>query len=69
MLDSQTTLIMATLLFLVLPAMVWLILPGRTEPDVGMWCLAIAMAGVGSGMEACSWVERRELQHRERGCM
>jgi signal transduction histidine kinase len=46
-LDSQTTLIMATLLFLVLPAMVWLILPGRTEPDVGMWCLASAMAGVG----------------------
>lgn len=47
MLDSQTTLVLSTLLFLVLPAMVWFILPGPTDPEVGMWCLASTIAGVG----------------------
>ncbi len=45
--DSQTTLILTALLFLVLPVMVWLVL--RQQPQrlpVAVWCLGSASAGV-----------------------
>ena len=46
--DSQTTLVLAAMLFLALPAMVWLVLlkvPGRHA--AAMWCLGSALAGLG----------------------
>lgn len=47
MLDSQTSLILTALLFLVLPAMVWLIGPSQKSREVNMWCLGSLMAGTG----------------------
>lgn len=47
MLDSQTTLVIATSLFLVLPLIKWLVLPRHSSWDVDMWCLGGLMAGVG----------------------
>lgn len=47
MLDSQTTLVIATTLFLVLPLIKWLVLPRHSNWDVDMWCLGGLMAGVG----------------------
>ena len=47
MFDSQTTLLLATALFLVLPMMKWLILPRQGSWAADMWCLGGLMAGVG----------------------
>lgn len=47
MFNSQTTLLLATLLFLVLPVMKWLILPRQGRWAADMWCLGGLMAGVG----------------------
>lgn len=47
MLDSQTTLLLSTLLLLVLPLMVWLNLPRPVDREVDMWCLGSLMAGAG----------------------
>lgn len=47
MLDSQTALLLSTLLFFVLPVMVWLNLPRPVGREVDMWCLGSLMAGVG----------------------
>lgn len=47
MLDSQTTLLLATLLFLILPLMQWLILPRNISRASDVWCLGGLMAGVG----------------------
>lgn len=47
MLHSQTTLILAALLFLALPVMVWLSLRPASDAAVGWWCLGGWMAGVG----------------------
>ncbi len=47
MFDSQTTLLLATVLFLVLPLMKWLILPRQGSWAADLWCLGGLMAGVG----------------------
>lgn len=47
MLHSQTTLILAALLFLALPVMVWLALRSTSERAVAWWCAGGWMAGTG----------------------
>lgn len=47
MLNSQTTLSLAMLLFLVLPVLVWLTLPRQAHWEVDLWCLGNLIAGVG----------------------
>lgn len=47
MLNSQTTLLVASVMFLVLPVMLWLILPEQDSKATNMWCLGGLMAGTG----------------------
>lgn len=45
--DSHTLLVLVTVGFLVIPVMVWLILPGQDGLAKSMWCLGGVMAGTG----------------------
>jgi len=47
MLDSQTTLILAAMLFLILPVVVWLALRPAPDPAVTWWCSGGLLAGLG----------------------
>lgn len=47
MLDSQTTLILAALLFWMLPLLVWWTTGGRRSEAVLCWCLGSVLAGLG----------------------
>lgn len=47
MLHSQTTLILAAMLFLLLPVVVWLALRSASDPAVTWWCSGGMLAGLG----------------------
>ncbi len=47
MLHSQTTLILAAMLFLLLPVVVWLALRSASGPAVTWWCSGGVLSGLG----------------------
>lgn len=47
MFHAPTTLLLAAMLFMVLPVMVWLALLKQADRAVAMWCLGSALAGTG----------------------
>jgi len=70
MLDSQTTLVLSALFFLVLPALVWWATPGLQAAPVAWWCAGSALAGTGIVLMAVRpWIPPLASFHGGNTCL